>query len=91
MVLPSRRVEGWREQVGLSLVEGLAHGCRLLTTDETGLAEGLGAEHVVVAAGSAEALAGGLRALGPAAATKALPGPGGDSRQEVQRWLQGPQ
>ena len=52
VVLPSRRVPGWREQVGLSVVEGLAHGCHVLTTDETGLAEGLrAAGHTVVAAG----------------------------------------
>lgn len=87
VVLPSRRVDGWREQIGLSLVEGLAHGCRLLTTDETGLAEGLGPEHVVVAAGSRDALAGGLRALGPPPVDKALPAADDDSRQQVQRWL----
>ncbi|MCU1691535.1 MAG: glycosyl transferase group 1 [Frankiales bacterium] len=89
VVLPSRRVDGWREQIGLSLVEGLAHGCRLLTTDETGLAEGLGPEHVVVAAGSAEALTDGLRALGPPPASKVLPGSDDDSRQQVQHWLAG--
>ncbi|MDP9435526.1 MAG: glycosyltransferase, partial [Actinomycetota bacterium] len=61
VVLPSRRVPGWREQVGLSLVEGLTHGCRLLTTTETGIADGLGPEHLVVPAGSADALAEGLR------------------------------
>lgn len=87
VVLPSRRVDGWREQIGLSLVEGLAHGCRLLTTDETGLAEGLGAEHVVVAAGRADALADGLRALGEPPSVKELPGDDADSRQQVQRWL----
>jgi glycosyltransferase involved in cell wall biosynthesis len=87
VVLPSRRVDGWREQIGLSLVEGLAHGCRLLTTDETGLAEGLGPQHLVVAAGSAAALADGVRALGPPPATKTLPGAADDSRSQVQRWL----
>ena len=88
VVLPSRRVPGWREQVGLSLVEGLAHGCRLLTTTETGIAEGLAAEHLVVAPGSAPALAEGLRALGAPLAAKRLPGPQEDSRRRVQRWLQ---
>ncbi len=87
VVLPSRRVDGWREQIGLSLVEGLSHGCRLLTTDETGLAEGLGPEHVVVGAGSVQALADGLRALGAAPTGKTLPGSDDDSRQQVQRWL----
>lgn len=89
VVLPSRRVDGWREQVGLSLVEGLAHGCRLLTTDETGIADGLGPEHLVVEAGSVAALADGLRRLGPPPASKALPDPADDSRRQVQRWLAG--
>ncbi|MCW2607875.1 MAG: glycosyl transferase group 1 [Frankiales bacterium] len=88
VVLPSRRVDGWREQIGLSLVEGLAHGCRLLTTDETGLAQDLGPEHLVVAAGSQDALAQGLRALGPPPPAKRLPGDADDSRRQVQRWLQ---
>ena len=91
VVLPSRRVPGWREQVGLSLVEGLAHGCALLTTDETGLADGLrAAGHTVVEAGSGPALADGLRAaLAAAPLVKALPAADVDSRRQVQRWLAG--
>ena len=63
VVLPSRRTDGWREQVGLSLVEGAAHGCRLVTTTETGLADDLRGrtDAVVVAPDDAEALADGLR------------------------------
>lgn len=87
VVLPSRRTAEWREQVGLSLVEGLAHGCRLLTSDETGLAPGLGEGHVVVPSGSSAALADGLQALGPARRGKELPPDGTDSRQQVQRWF----
>ena len=89
VVLPSRRVPGWREQIGLSLVEGLAHGCRLLTTTESGLAEGLaGTAHVVVAPDEAAALADGLRRVtAPGAADKALPGREEDSRRQALRWL----
>lgn len=89
VVLPSRRVPGWREQIGLSLVEGLAHGCSLLTSDETGLAAGLrAAGHTVVAAGDPAALADGLRvALAGAPTRKRLPDPAADSRRQVQRWL----
>ena len=89
VVLPSRRVPGWREQVGLSLVEGLAHGCALLTTEETGLADGLrDCGHTVVEAGSGPALAQGLRtAVAGAPLVKVLPTADGDSRQQVQRWL----
>ncbi|MEJ2869516.1 glycosyltransferase family 4 protein [Actinomycetospora sp. OC33-EN08] len=41
VVMPSVRRPGWREQIGLPLVEGLAHGCRVVTTTETGLADDL--------------------------------------------------
>ena len=89
VVLPSRRVDGWREQVGLSIVEGLAHGCHVVTTDETGLAPGLRADgHTVVPAGDGAALAAGLRvALLGLLSDKVLPGPADDSRRRVQRWL----
>ncbi|AEE47161.1 glycosyltransferase [Cellulomonas fimi] len=40
-VLLSQRTRTWREQVGLPVVEGLAHGCAVLTTTETGLASWL--------------------------------------------------
>lgn len=51
LVLPSRRVGAWREQVGLPIVEGLAHGCEIVTTSETGIAEWLiDAGHVVLPA-----------------------------------------
>lgn len=41
LILLSQRVGGWREQLGLPIVEGLAHGCEVVTTDETGLADWL--------------------------------------------------
>lgn len=37
-VLLSQPRPRWREQVGLPVVEGLAHGCTVVTTDQTGLA-----------------------------------------------------
>jgi glycosyltransferase involved in cell wall biosynthesis len=37
VVLPSRREGRWREQIGLSIVEGLAHGCHVIATPDTGL------------------------------------------------------
>ncbi|MDC7120074.1 glycosyltransferase family 4 protein [Cellulomonas fimi] len=43
-VLLSQRTRTWREQVGLPVVEGLAHGCAVLATTETGLAAWL-ADH----------------------------------------------
>lgn len=41
LVLPSQATPTWREQVGLPIVEGLAHGCRIVTTTQTGLASWL--------------------------------------------------
>lgn len=38
VVLLSQRVGTWREQVGLPVVEALAHGCEVVTTSETGIA-----------------------------------------------------
>lgn len=41
LVLLSQRKDTWREQVGLPILEGLAHGCRIISTSETGLADWL--------------------------------------------------
>lgn len=43
LVLPAQPTPGWREQVGLPLVEGLSFGCTVVTTAETGLADWLAA------------------------------------------------
>ncbi|RKT78477.1 glycosyltransferase involved in cell wall biosynthesis [Terracoccus luteus] len=59
VVLPSRPHRGWREQVGLPLVEGLAHGCTVVTTHETGIAGWLRA-HGHQTLPTAEAERGGL-------------------------------
>ncbi|WP_375477145.1 glycosyltransferase family 4 protein [uncultured Jatrophihabitans sp.] len=56
LVLLSQPRPRWREQVGLPLVEGLAHGCRIVATDETGIADWLRSHrHHVVRAGAAGA------------------------------------
>lgn len=44
LVLASQRAGAWREQLGLPILEALAHGCEVVTTNETGLADWLG-EH----------------------------------------------
>jgi glycosyltransferase involved in cell wall biosynthesis len=44
LVLPSQPAPGWREQVGLPICEGLAHGATIVTSSESGLAGWL-AEH----------------------------------------------
>jgi glycosyltransferase involved in cell wall biosynthesis len=56
----------WREQIGLSLTEGLAHGCHIVTTDETGFATWLAEQgetvlHRPSALSTARAIAAALR------------------------------
>ncbi|TFC69750.1 glycosyltransferase [Cryobacterium sp. TMS1-20-1] len=52
LALPSQPTATWREQVGLPIVEGLAHDCSIVTTAETGLATWLADHgHDVVAPG----------------------------------------
>ena len=52
LALPSQPTATWREQVGLPIVEGLAHGCSIVTTTETGLASWLEEHgHDVIAPG----------------------------------------
>lgn len=91
-VLLSRRTPTWREQVGLPVVEGLAHGCAVLTTTETGLAGWLAAHgHAVLAEDAsaedvADALVGLLDAARPAASVLAdLPDV--DGRLAADRWM----
>ncbi|PZR54257.1 glycosyl transferase family 1 [Xylanimonas oleitrophica] len=92
LVLPSQRHGAWREQVGLPVVEGLAHGCTVVTTDETGLAAWLSAHghRVVPAARTASDLPGALVGalavpLRPGVVLGALPAH--DARLAAGRWL----
>lgn len=91
-VLLSQRTRTWREQVGLPVVEGLAHGCAVLATTETGLAAWLGAHgHAVVvpdapAPAVADALVGLLAARrSPASVVGDLPDV--DGRLAADAWL----
>ena len=63
VAMPSVRLRRWREQIGLPLVEGLAHGCRVVTTTETGLAGDLDGHPLVTftTPGDPVSLAEGLR------------------------------
>lgn len=92
VVLPSRRQGSWREQVGLPIVEGLAHGCTVVTTDETGIADWLRRNgHGVIPAASVGDL---LTAVITEAASRPLDAstvraslPRHDSRLEADAWL----
>lgn len=59
LALPSQPTPIWREQVGLPIVEGLSHGCTVVTTAETGLAAWLSAHghHVVTPGDDRRAIA----------------------------------
>jgi glycosyltransferase involved in cell wall biosynthesis len=92
LVLPSQPAPGWREQVGLPICEGLAHGCSIVATTETGLAGWLLAHgHRVLAPGDsderiADALEAALRQGRPASSVLAdLPGT--DGRLDADTWL----
>ncbi|WP_374201448.1 glycosyltransferase [Blastococcus sp. MG754427] len=41
LVLLSQPERYWREQIGLPILEGISHGCRIVTTDQTGIADWL--------------------------------------------------
>ncbi|MCQ2001758.1 glycosyltransferase family 4 protein [Arthrobacter zhaoxinii] len=92
LALPSRSTPGWREQVGLPIVEGLAHGCSIVTTDQTGLASWLHQHgHRVLPADYspedlAQAMAGIAAApLPPALVQSSLPPV--DGRLAADHWL----
>lgn len=92
LALPSQPTAIWREQVGLPLVEGLAHGCTIVTTTETGLAGWLSTHgHVVIPPATperdlADALIAALRARrSPADVVADLPSV--DGRLAADAWM----
>jgi glycosyltransferase involved in cell wall biosynthesis len=92
LVLLSQRSGWWREQLGLPIAEGLAHGCEIVTTDETGLAGWLAGHghRVLPMAADSRQIAAALRSAAeagrpPAAVCADLPGT--DGRAEADRWI----
>lgn len=91
LALLSQKMPDWREQVGLPIVEGLAHGCRIVTTGETGLASWLNDhDHHVLAPGSdailiASAVANAIDMPDGEAVLKDLPPI--DGRLAADAWL----
>jgi glycosyltransferase involved in cell wall biosynthesis len=91
VAMPSIRLPRWREQIGLPLVEGLAHGCRVVTTTETGLADDLRGHPLVTLTtpGDAASLADGLRrAMDPPddPGSGDVPRSGGYTKRDVVAW-----
>ncbi|MFJ6678202.1 glycosyltransferase [Microbacterium sp. NPDC091382] len=92
LVLPSRRRPLWREQVGLPIVEGLAAGCLVVTTTETGISEWLARHgHWVIPEREVSAALGA--ALIEAVNSSREPGdvrsdlPPVDGRQAAHEWM----
>lgn len=79
LILLSQPTPTWREQVGLPIVEGLAHGCKIVTTTETGLTDWLaGHGHLVInpaapTTQTAAAIVEAMRTTDPSAVLAALP------------------
>lgn len=92
VVLPSCSVPGWKEQIGLPILEGLSHGCRIVTTSETGLASALvKAGHIVIADASPDSLKEALLwSMTEGLDTKKIPDPGAETnRMALMRILLG--
>jgi glycosyltransferase involved in cell wall biosynthesis len=92
LVLPSQATATWREQVGLPIVEGLAHGCSIVTTTETGLSDWLSDQgHAVVSPrATAEELADAICkaiASGPFGNDVTASLPAADGRLAADAWL----
>ncbi len=92
LILLSQRVGPWREQIGLPIVEALGHGCEVIASSETGLAEWLRAHgHAVLDPRAepgqiAEVIATVLGAPRPVAAVLADL-PRSDRRIAADAWL----
>lgn len=93
VVLPSQPSGRWREQVGLPIVEALAHGCRVVTTTETGMSATLAAmgfKLVAVPTTAAMVAAGIVEELARGAADWRPPDlPDVDGRMAAEYWLVG--
>lgn len=95
LILLSQRMGAWREQVGLPIVEGLAHGCEIVTTSQTGLAEWLQKHGHLVVEPDASA-ADVADAVGAVFTSTRLPEkiledlPNADSRIAADAWMFGP-
>lgn len=93
LVMPSQPSSRWREQVGLPIVEALSHGCTVVTTDETGLADWLASHghRVIHGRSQSDTLARALRsvALNPLPPSEVLATlPSIDGRAAAQSWLE---
>ncbi|WP_157811324.1 glycosyltransferase [Microbacterium lacus] len=90
VVLPSQPANRWREQVGLPIVEALSHGCRIVTTAETGLTDWLRANGAAVLEtnASVEEIARSIyEQLEAADSVLAYDLPAVDGRISADRWL----
>jgi glycosyltransferase involved in cell wall biosynthesis len=92
VIQPSVKEGRWREQIGLPIAEGLAHGCHIITSEDTGLAPWLTANghSVVPSPFSVPQLAAAMtqsmqHPLDPVRILSTLPERHG--RQEAEDWM----
>lgn len=89
VILYSVSSDSWKEQVGLPIVEGLSHGCRIISSSDTGLAQWLH-DHGHFIAHNLSDQAGDLATFiaappDPASVLNALPADSG--RANAEEWL----
>ncbi|PPG54029.1 MULTISPECIES: glycosyltransferase family 4 protein [unclassified Rathayibacter] len=92
LVLFSQRTPRWREQVGLPILEGLSHGCTVVASTETGIADWLRARGHTVLDADADpaALAHAIRAAleRPLPVSQVLASlPAQDTRLDAAAWM----
>ncbi|MDF2994255.1 MAG: glycosyltransferase [Microbacterium sp.] len=82
-----RTTRRWREQIGLSLTEGISHGCHIVTTEETGFAGWLASQRQTVLSNpeAREAADGIASALGAPQPVEELPALSG--RAQAEWWM----
>jgi glycosyltransferase involved in cell wall biosynthesis len=92
VVLPSQPEGRWKEQIGLSIIEGLAHGCQIIASPDTGLADWLAKRgHAILPSGfTVHDLASALRMsssklMDPAIIRSSLPS--NDGRASAEKWM----
>jgi glycosyltransferase involved in cell wall biosynthesis len=92
VVLPSQPEGRWKEQIGLAIIEGLAHGCHVVTSSDTGLADWLATNgHTILPSGfTAQGLAQALRlacseTTNPTLIQSSLPR--SDGRESAEKWM----
>ena len=89
LILPSVSSVVWREQIGLPITEGLSHGCKIISTNTTGISQFLRENGHLVVSNLIDSTEEIIRFIKinktPLSILKSLPLIGG--REEAELWL----